>query len=58
MHGVPSWHGVGSLVQLKGRFDSISYQRVLEKYMIPDAATPIGEDFAFQQGNASILGIV
>jgi transposase len=49
-----NWHGVGSLVKLEGRFDSISYQQLLENYMIPDAATLIGEDLIFQQDNASI----
>ena len=52
--GSMCWHGIGSLVKLEGRLDSIAYQQVLEEHMLADAETMIGEDFVFQQDNAPI----
>ena len=49
------WYGVGSLVKLEGRLDSIAYHpQVLEEHMLADDQTMIGEDFMFQQDNALI----
>lgn len=52
--GSMCWHGVGSLVRLEGRIDSLAYQQVLADYMLPDAEALIGDDFVFQQDNAPI----
>ena len=52
--GCISFQGVGSLHRIRGRLNSEDYQAILGDVMLPDARRLVGEDFIFQQDNATI----
>ena len=49
-----SFQGEGSLHCIRGRLNSEDYQQILGDVMLPDARCLVGEDFIFQQDNATI----
>ena len=52
--GCISFQGVDSLHRIRGRLNSEDYQQILGDVMLPDARRLVGEDFIFQQDNATI----
>ena len=52
--GCISFQGVRSLHRIRGRLNSEEYQLILGDVMLPDARRLVGEDFIFQQDNATI----
>ena len=52
--GCISFQGLGSLHRIRGHLNSEDYQQIPGDVMLPDARRLVGEDFIFQQDNATI----